>query len=64
MLKVEELRKVTPEELSKELTKAQHELAKIKMQVTDNNASQNHKIRDLKKYIARINTINTENLKK
>jgi ribosomal protein L29 len=63
MLTVEELKKLKDQDFQRELDQSQHELAKVKIQVIDQNKSQNHKIKALKKYIAQIKTIRQENLK-
>ncbi|MBD3270874.1 50S ribosomal protein L29 [Candidatus Peregrinibacteria bacterium] len=62
MLTTQELRKLDKNDLEKEISKAQNELAKVKIQVVDQNLNQSHKIKQLKRFIARAKTIGNENL--
>ena len=57
MLTKEELQKVSSAELLKELNKSQHDLIKIKLKLIDQSSKDSHKLQELKKYIAQLNTV-------
>ena len=56
MLTPEEIKKIDPAELHKELQKARHELVKVKMKLIDQSSKEIHKLREIKRYIAQIQT--------
>lgn len=56
MLTKEELQKVSPEDLGKELEKARVELTKKSLQVKTGQSKASHEIRKWKKYAARLLT--------
>ena len=60
MLKLEELKKMTPAELKSEFDKATKEWFKIKFEVSMGASKASHKIGELKKYRARILTIKNQ----
>jgi ribosomal protein L29 len=60
MLTIQEIRQLSQTELHKEIDNAGRELMKIKMDLESGYAKGSHKATELKKYIARCNTIITE----
>lgn len=64
MLKTEEIRKLSPKDLSAEIVKSEEELAKRRVKVRLGEDKQNHMVGAIKKYIARLNTPAATNTKK
>lgn len=68
MLKIDELKKMTAQELSEEFNKITRDLFKVKFEVTTGASKANHKIGNLRKYRAQIltikNQLSTEETKK
>jgi ribosomal protein L29 len=62
MLNIQELRQLSDSDLKMEQDKSSKELLKIRMDLESGYAKASHKAKELKKYIARINTIQQENL--
>jgi len=60
MLSLEELKKLSLEELDLEFAKATKDLFKIRFEVNTGSSKANHQIRNLKKYRANIKTIRKE----
>jgi ribosomal protein L29 len=57
MLTLEELKKLTLKELEEEFAKATKELFKSKFEINTGTSKASHKIRNLRKYRARIKTL-------
>ncbi len=60
MLTIEELRKLDAKALQEELNKAQHDLTKHKLLVENQTSQKSDTLSKIKKYIAQINTVQTE----
>lgn len=58
-----EIRQLSDKELNQELNQALQKLLVIKMNVEENASKENHKIRSLKRHVARIKTVQNENKK-
>lgn len=61
MLTIKELQKLKPEELLKELKKAQLKLTRAKIELRANQDKKSHLAKDYKKYCAQIMTVKSEN---
>ena len=61
MLTLQEIRQLTDKDLMEELDKASRDLLRIKMDLEGGYAKEIHTARNLKKYIAKLKTINKEN---
>ncbi len=61
MLTKQEIRQLHDRELGEELTKASRELMRTKMDLLSGSTKESHKLKDLKKYVARLQTIMREN---
>jgi len=59
-MKASELRNMTQEELQKELNELKSELFKLRFQLVTNQLENPMKLRDVKKNIARVNTVMRE----
>ena len=59
-MKINKIREMSSEDLSKELSELKNELFKLKFSLATNGLDNPMKIKDVKKDIARINTILTE----
>lgn len=57
MKTTEELKKLDPEKLKSELAQAEKDYFKIKFEVTNLKAKNNHEVKAKRHYIARIQTI-------
>lgn len=57
MLTKEEIRQMGPKELAREVIKTQHELLKEKFAVKSGHSKANHVLKNLRNYIARLQTI-------
>lgn len=57
MKTTDELKKLDPEKLKSELEQAQKDYFKIKFEVTNLKAKNNHEVKQKRQYIARIQTI-------
>lgn len=64
MITIAEIRQLSDKELEGELARSLKELMVIKMNVEENASKESHKIRLLKRHVARIKTIKKENQKK
>lgn len=62
MLTTEELRKSSPKTLQEELAKTRRENIQLHMQVKTGQSKDIHKLREIKKYIARLQTIRPERI--
>lgn len=62
MLNTEEIKKLSPKDLSAEIAQAENELAKKRVKVRLGEDKQNHMVGAIKKYIARLKTptVNTK----
>ena len=60
MLTKQELRQVKPADLHEELQKALKELTKVVHGIRTKSSKESHQVRKLKRYIARIHTIEKE----
>ncbi len=63
-MKMTELREFSKEELVQKLDDIREEIFNLRFQKSMNQLENSHKIRDLKKDIARIKTLQTERLQK
>jgi ribosomal protein L29 len=61
MLTLQEIRQLTDRDLYEELEKASRDLLKFKMDLEGGYAKEIHKVRNLKRYIANLKTIQKEN---
>ena len=61
MLTLQELRQLTDKDLMDELTRASRDLLRLKMDLEGGYTKEIHNAKALKKYIARIKTIDKEN---
>ena len=59
-MKIIDIRQLSPTEISKEIAKNKHELLKMKLQTGISQSKETHKLRDLRKLIARLQTIKQE----
>jgi len=59
-MKINKIREMSSEDLEKELSELKNELFKLKFSLATNGLDNPMKIKDVKKDIARINTILTE----
>ncbi|MBR3162980.1 MAG: 50S ribosomal protein L29 [Clostridia bacterium] len=59
-MKINKIREMSSEDLNKELSELKNELFKLKFSLATNGLDNPMKIKDVKKDIARINTILTE----
>ena len=59
-MKINKIREMSSEDLSKELSELKNELFKLKFSLATNGLDNPMKIKEVKKDIARINTILTE----
>jgi len=57
MLPLEDLRKLNVKELEEEVNKSKIELLKLRLSVAARQNKETSKLKDLRKYVARINTI-------
>ena len=62
-MKVEEIRKMSDEELSSELTSLKEELFKLRFQLATNQLDNTARIKEVRKNIARIQTVMTQKAK-
>jgi ribosomal protein L29 len=62
MLTIQELRQLSDQDVLQEMEKASKELLKIRMDLEGGYAKESHKAKQLKRYIARMKTIQRENL--
>lgn len=62
MLTIQELRGLSDKELHEELSKAQKKLMELRMKHSLGQLKETHELQGLKQLIARIKTIQTENL--
>jgi len=60
MLSIEDLRKMTVDELDKELNSSKRELYKVRLDIVSGQEKRNHLVRLNKKYIAEILTVKTQ----
>ena len=60
MIKIEEIKKMSKQELETEIDESGKKLFKLKFEVTTGASKANNDISRLKKYIARMKTIKTE----
>ena len=60
MSKVSELLKKSPEALGKELIEKRHEQFNLRMQLSSGQLSKNHLIREVRRDIARIKTVQAQ----
>ena len=61
-MKLEEMRKLTLEEISKKIIESKDELFDLRMKQANGTLTQTHKIHELRKTIARLKTIQNEKL--
>lgn len=61
MLTLQEIRQLTDKDLIEELEKASRDLLKYKMDLEGGYAKEIHNVRNLKKYIAHLKTVQKEN---
>ena len=59
-MKIEEIRKMTPSDIDKKIIECKDELFTLRMQQSTGTLVQTHKIKDLRKTIARLKTIKRE----
>lgn len=60
MLKTEDIKQMSIEEIEKELTKNRHELLKSKIEVHSNQSQKTSRLKELRKDIARLETEKTK----
>jgi large subunit ribosomal protein L29 len=60
MLTLQEIRQLSDKNLREEITSAQNDLLKIQFEVRNGSSKESHKVRQLKKQIARLKTIEKE----
>ncbi len=63
MLTKQELRQLKDKELNEELTKSSAELLRTRMEIQNGYSKDSHKLTNLKKYVALLNTVITEQKK-
>lgn len=61
MLTLQELRQLTDKDLDEEFQKASRDLLKLKMDLESGYTKEIHNVKGLKKYIAKLKTIEKEN---
>lgn len=64
MLKIEDIKQMSLEEIEKELTKNRHELLKSKIEVHSNQSQKTSRLKELRTDIARLETVKTELINK
>jgi ribosomal protein L29 len=64
MLTKQELRQLQEKELKEELNKTSRELMKAKIEKANGTLKETHRPKELRKYIARMETISAESVKK
>lgn len=62
-MKYEEISSLDAASLSKELAKARQELLKMKLHTGDQSSKETHKLKELRKHIARMETAKTAAVK-
>lgn len=60
MLSLQEIRQLQSSELEEEIAKSLHELLQLKMDIINGHSKENHKVKLLKHYIARLETVSSE----
>jgi len=63
MLTLQEVRQLQDNELNEEISKASRELIKLKMDVENKYTKETHSLKNYKKYVAQLKTIQRENKK-
>lgn len=59
-MKVAEIRNLGAAELNKELAKSQQEMLKLKLKTISRESKETHKLSELRKHIARLQTIKNQ----
>ena len=60
MLTLQEIRQLSEKALTEEITSAENDLLKIQFDIRNGSSKESHKIRQLKKYVARLKTLQKE----
>jgi len=60
MMTIAEIRQMDAGQLAKEITKEKQELLKLKLQTSAAQSKETHKLKELRRHIARMQTVKTE----